>query len=240
MYARHTDRAGHLRQIVRHETPPLQPVRKRGPLGLAADQTDKRQIALLALAAQAGGHHVQVFGVAEAHDEHAAARGQPGHGQLHWFRVFTPHALGCRIWKNPVAAVDPGQGKRQRRQHARQCMAYMPTTKQGHRVERWRQALLKALRMLRPDQLKPQVHHAPAALPQGRAECAALPRRTGKPAQPKPRLGNGLVFDMPPADSAHQTVGKNSHPGPHFPRSRALCRLDGHQTGRGGLQALQQ
>ena len=119
-------------------------------------------------------------------------------------------------------------------------MAYMPTTKQGHRVERWRQALLKALRMLRPDQLKPQVHHAPAALPQGRAECVALPRRTGKPAQPKPRLGNGLVFDMPPADSAHQTVGKNSHPGPHFPRSRALCRLDGHQTGRGGLQALQQ
>jgi hypothetical protein len=38
---------------------------------------------------------------------------------------------GCRIWKNPVAAVDPGQRKRQRRQHLRQRMAHMATAKQA-------------------------------------------------------------------------------------------------------------
>ena len=74
MDARHADRASHLRQLGRAKATFGQPVREGGPFGLAANQADEGQVLLLPLAAQAGSHYVQVFGVAEAHDEHPRAR----------------------------------------------------------------------------------------------------------------------------------------------------------------------
>ena len=58
-------------QFLRAEAFGLQAVAKGRPLGCAANQAHKGQIALNALAQQASLHDVQVFGMAEAHHQHA-------------------------------------------------------------------------------------------------------------------------------------------------------------------------
>jgi hypothetical protein len=59
--AGHADGAGHLRQLGIGKAALVQAVAEGGPFAAAADQPDEGQVAALALAAQAGGHHVQVL-----------------------------------------------------------------------------------------------------------------------------------------------------------------------------------
>ena len=89
----------------------------------------KGKILLLPLAAQAGGHHVQVFGVAEAHDEHARARRAPGGARpaarARNARRPRPRAGGRKMpsrlsihvsAKAAAPALAPGRGPHGRRQ----------------------------------------------------------------------------------------------------------------------------
>ena len=114
----------------------LQAVAKGRPLGLAADQADVGQIALRALAAQAGGHDVQVFGMAEAHDQHRDCRRQARHRAVapgRSARRPRPRAAGrgrcrrgCRSRSAQTAAAPapaPAPGPHGRRQTAPQGAA---------------------------------------------------------------------------------------------------------------------
>ncbi len=104
------------------------------PFGLAANQADVRQVAPLALAPQAFSHDVQVFGVAETHDQHARLRRQASHRALHRVGMFAHHLLRHRLRENAVAAVYPAQRKRQARKHLNQRKPHMPPSKKRNRL----------------------------------------------------------------------------------------------------------
>ena len=238
--AGHADGAGHLRQLGFGKAALVQAVAERGPLAAAADQPDEGQVAAFALAAQAGGHHVQVLGMAEAHDEHARARRQARHGGLHGVGMLASHARRHIGRKDAVAAVDPGERKRQRRQHARQRLAHMAAAEQRHRHLPWRQARRKRRRIGLGDLLVAQVHHATAALPQAGAQRIAQHGRARPARKPATGLGNGLELDMAAADGAHHGIGRHRHPGATLARCGAFGLLHGHQAGRGLFECLAQ
>ena len=65
-----TDRAGDACELLLRKSSGQQPLPEAGPFALAADQADKGQVGMNTLAQQAGGNDVEVFGMAEAHDQH--------------------------------------------------------------------------------------------------------------------------------------------------------------------------
>ncbi len=68
--AGHTDRAGDMGEFFGAETTRFKPVPEGRPFGLAANQADVRSVAALALTRQAQRQHIEVFSVAETHDQH--------------------------------------------------------------------------------------------------------------------------------------------------------------------------
>ena len=152
------------------------------------------------LALQTFGHHVQIFGVAKAHDQHRRTAGQMRHRRLHRVRVFAHH-IGRQVRrKNFITAVHPLHAVGQGAQHIDQSAAHMPTTKQGHGLRLRTQTLGQCWRVCRADALELEMHHTTAALPQGRAqrvacgECVVFVGAviSGRPQQQSTRFGHGL------------------------------------------------
>ena len=74
MDAWQTNRRGDVGKVARAKTFGFKPVFERGPLRVAAYQSNERQILMFSLTLQASGHHIQVFGMAKAHDQNSTAR----------------------------------------------------------------------------------------------------------------------------------------------------------------------
>ena len=111
----------------------------------------------------------------------------------------------------------------------RQGVAHMAAAKQGHGRARALQPGRQAAGVRRAQSLKPQVHHAAAALAQGGAQGVAHLRLARLTLQAAARIGHGLVLQMAPANGANHAVGQHRHPGPGFPWGRAFGRLHTHQ-----------
>ncbi len=204
-----------------------------GPLGLAADQADVGQIGLGPLAFQAGGHHVQVFGMAETHDQHKRAACQVRDRRLDRFGMLAHHVARHVGRKDLVAAVDPGHGKRQRRQRIHQGASHVAAAEQGQGPAAARQLGPQRRDIGRTHPPVAQHHHAPAALAQGRTEGIAAGQIAGAGfRQQRPGLGDGLVLQLAAADGAHHRIGEHGHPGAGFARRRALGggHLDQHRV----------
>ena len=129
-----TDGAGDLRQLVVPKTARVQTLAEGSPFGFATYQADKGQVGARALAQQAGGHDVQVFCMAKAHDQHARTRRQAIHRTLHRLRMLAAHIGGHAVGEGRIAAVYPVHIQRQMRKHLHQGMANMPAAKQGYRL----------------------------------------------------------------------------------------------------------
>jgi hypothetical protein len=160
------DRAGDAGQFGGAEAARLQPLAKRRPLGLAADQADEGQVVAPAAALQAGGDDVEVLGVAEAHDQHQAAGRDLAHRALHRVGVLALHVGRHVVREDAVPAVDPGQRERQVGAGACDGMPDVAAAEQGDGLPRRVQPLHDLLRIARLHELEAQVHDPAAALAQ--------------------------------------------------------------------------
>ena len=105
----------------------LEPVAEARPLALAADQADEGQVALLALAGEAGCQDVEVLGVAEAHDQHLGPGAHVGHAGLHGAGVLGLHMMRDRWddsrpflpWLHAIVRYKIGDAMRKRSREAR-------------------------------------------------------------------------------------------------------------------------
>ena len=78
------------------------------------------------------GNDLQIFGVAEAHDEHLRASGQIIHSCLHRLGMLTLHANLLLRRKNSIPAIHPDHLVRQGSQNPHQRVTNMSGTKQRH------------------------------------------------------------------------------------------------------------
>ena len=162
----------------------LEPMAEGRPFGRAADQADEGA----GRRARAG----------------AAGRRPPRPGPRAWLKLMIStrdcgarpatarlHRIGMLAAdvgrqigrKDLVAAVDPGDGERQRRQRVDQRPADVAAAEQGHRCERRREPRLQRCDVGSADALEAQAHHAAAALAQARAQrdTTAPPRHLPPP-----------------------------------------------------------
>ena len=174
--------------------------------------------------------------MAKTHDEHPRIGHQSANRSLHRLGLLTHNAFRHIRREHAVAAVNPGDVKRQRCQHPHQRLPDMPAAKNCHGL----QAAVQPFCQRRPipgrDRLETQMHHPAAALAQCGAERKThghkrLRRLRGRNQQ-RTRPGNGLVFNMAATDGAHQRIVKNSHPRASLARHRALGGCDRHAHGR--------
>ena len=178
--------------------------------------------------------------MAEAHDEHRAARHQVVHRQVHGVGVFAAHLWRHLSREDAVSAVDPGQRKGQRCQRLHQRCAHMATAEQSHWRLRSRQVSLQAACIGQRDLLQGHMHHTATTLPQTGAE--RVPLRADQRPAPQRRTGmrGQLPLQLPPTDGADLRVCEHGHPGTGFTGAGAFHPGYPHQHTRLVQQLPQQ
>ena len=137
---------------------------------------------------------------------------------------------GC--WKHPVAAVDPGQRKRQWLKHLYQGMAHMAATEQCNGMAHCLQNSCQLRAVIGADDTKHQIHNAAAALAKGRPQCKAFAMEGQyriSCGQLGTGVGNGYMLEVTATYRADQFIRENRHPGCGLTRHRALGGFDLHQ-----------
>ena len=212
----------------------LKAMAKSGPLGLATNESDKREIVLYANALETGGDDVQILRVAKAHDQHRAAGREMLHRRMHRVGMFGLHIHRQDLGEDALAAIEPRDIEGQAGQELDEGMAHMPPAKERQGLDLRAQALQQVLQVPRADGVVAQMHHTATALAQGGPQgvtqyegfvlvvrgrrwrvsecgcCLAAEQGSG--------LRDGLVLQVAAAQGIDGGVGKNRHPSPLLAR----------------------